>query len=187
MIVDVSDKEAISTPKSYFSLMSQGTHWTGRWVGFRDGVDTDLKAKAVAQHATQALAGRGGTAANHSRPPHYMEVKGQRHAAADLWTWWKDPRYPLYRRLGVLQGWVCFRTGLDTETRRKIICLWWASNTCRPVYSRHYTVWATNASSIFSNTLFCSKQGLWRLRILRGIQSIVAMSPNVRRLQAVCL
>jgi hypothetical protein len=53
-------------------------------VGFRDGLDTDLKAKAVAQHATLALAGRRCTAANHSRPPHYMGVNGQSHGPTDL-------------------------------------------------------------------------------------------------------
>jgi hypothetical protein len=29
-----------------------------------------------------------------------MGVSGQRHAPAALYPWGKDPRYPLYRRLG---------------------------------------------------------------------------------------
>jgi hypothetical protein len=45
MTVDVSDKEAISSPKNFFSLISRGTHWTGGWAGFRAGLGTDLKAK----------------------------------------------------------------------------------------------------------------------------------------------
>jgi hypothetical protein len=39
----------------------------------------------------------------------------------------KDPRYPLYRRLGGPQ------TGLDTEARGKILCLCRGSNNGRPV------------------------------------------------------
>jgi hypothetical protein len=53
-------------------------------VVLRAGLDTELEAKAVSQHATQSLGGRGGTAANHSRPRHYMEANGQRHAPATL-------------------------------------------------------------------------------------------------------
>jgi hypothetical protein len=48
----------------------------------------------------EALWGRGGTAPTHSQPRHYMGVSGQRHAPAALYPWGKDPRYPLYTRLG---------------------------------------------------------------------------------------
>jgi hypothetical protein len=53
-------------------------------VVLRAGLDTELKAKAVSQHAMVALGGRGDTAANHSRPWHYMGENGQRHAPATL-------------------------------------------------------------------------------------------------------
>jgi hypothetical protein len=48
----------------------------------------------------KALGGRGGIAPTHSRPRHWMGVSGQRHAPAALYPRGKDPRYPLYRRLG---------------------------------------------------------------------------------------
>jgi hypothetical protein len=48
----------------------------------------------------EALGGRGSMAPTHSGPRHYMGVSGQRHASAALYLRGKDPRYPLYRRLG---------------------------------------------------------------------------------------
>jgi hypothetical protein len=41
-----------------------------------------------------------GVAAAHSGPRQYIGVSGQRHAPAALYPRGKDPRYPLYRRLG---------------------------------------------------------------------------------------
>jgi hypothetical protein len=38
-------------------------------------------------------------------PRHWMGVSGQRRAAAALCPGGRDPRYPLYRRLGGLQSW----------------------------------------------------------------------------------
>jgi hypothetical protein len=58
------------------------------------------KSKAVPLHAMEALGGRGGIAPTHSRPRHYMGVSGQHHVLAALYPRGKDPRYPLYRRLG---------------------------------------------------------------------------------------
>jgi hypothetical protein len=48
----------------------------------------------------EALEGRGAIAPTHSRPRHYMGVSGQLHEPATLYLRGKDPRYPLYRRLG---------------------------------------------------------------------------------------
>jgi hypothetical protein len=58
------------------------------------------KSKAVPLHALEALGVRGGIAPTHSRPRHEMGVGSQRHAPAALYSRGKDPRYPLYRRLG---------------------------------------------------------------------------------------
>jgi hypothetical protein len=93
----------------------------------------------------------------------------------------KDNRYPLYRKLDGLQ------TGMDTEPRGKILCFSWHRSPVVQSAVRHCTDRAIPAPSVFSNRLFWSKQGLWRLRILRGIQSLVAMSPNVRLLEALHL
>jgi hypothetical protein len=84
-------------------------------------------------------------------------------------------------------GWVVPGTDLDTEPTGKIIAS--GGHRIPVVHSvvRHCTDRATKASLIFSNRFFCSKQGFWRLRILRGIQSLVAMSPNVRLLEALYL
>jgi hypothetical protein len=41
-----------------------------------------------------------GIAAAHSGPRQYMGVSSQRHAPAALYPRGKDPRYPLYWRLG---------------------------------------------------------------------------------------
>jgi hypothetical protein len=81
----------------------------------------------------------------------------------------KDTRYPLHRRLGGLQ------TGMDTEPTGKILGLSWHRTPVFQSAVRHSTVWATPPPTIFSYRFFFSKQGLWRLRILRGIQSLVAL------------
>jgi hypothetical protein len=59
-----------------------------------------IKIKLSHHKSMEALGGRGGIAPTHSRPRHYMWVSGQRHAQAALCPRRKDPRYPLYRRLG---------------------------------------------------------------------------------------
>jgi hypothetical protein len=61
--------------------------------------DTRKQVYAVQQHTYGGAAGRGGIAP-HSRPRHWMGVSAQRHAPAALYPRGKDPRYPLYRRLG---------------------------------------------------------------------------------------
>jgi hypothetical protein len=58
------------------------------------------KAKGVTPHAMEALGWRGGIAPTHSRRRHYMGVSGERQAPAAVYPRGKDPRYPLYRRLG---------------------------------------------------------------------------------------
>jgi hypothetical protein len=57
-------------------------------------------SKAVPSHAMEALGRRGDIAPTHSRPWHQMGVSGQHHVPAALYPLGKDPRYPLYRRLG---------------------------------------------------------------------------------------
>jgi hypothetical protein len=61
------------------------------------------------------LVGTGGIAPTHACPGHQMGVSGQRHAPAAL--------YPRERNPGThcTGGWVGPRTGLDTETRGKIL------------------------------------------------------------------
>jgi hypothetical protein len=62
-----------------------------------------------------------------------MGVSGQRHAPAELYPRGKDPRYPLYRKLGGPQsrsGRSCYASVGD---RTPIV---------QPVV-RHYTAWAT--------------------------------------------
>jgi hypothetical protein len=74
-----------------------------------------------------------------------MGVSGQHHAQAALYPRVKDPRYPLYRRLGGP------RVGLDTEAREKILFPCRGSNPDRPVVQpvvRHYTAWATRLQLI---------------------------------------
>jgi hypothetical protein len=43
---------------------------------------------------------RGGIAPTHSEPRHWMRVSGQHHTPTALYPRGKEPRYPLYRRLG---------------------------------------------------------------------------------------
>jgi hypothetical protein len=87
----------------------------------------------------EVLGGRGGIAPTHSRPRHQMGVSGQHHAPAALYPRGKDPRYPLYRRLGGPQS----RSG--HRGYRKILSPLPGSNPDRtavqPV-ARHYTAWA---------------------------------------------
>jgi hypothetical protein len=64
-----------------------------------------------------------------------MGVSGQRHAPAAHYPRGKDPRYPLYRRLGGP------RAGLDTEATEKILCLCRGSNFDSPVVQS--LVWLT--------------------------------------------
>jgi hypothetical protein len=74
--------------------------WTGNDVeGIGHAPISDTKPKAVSLHATKALGGRGGIAPTHSRPRHLMVMSGESHAQPVLWSWGKDPRYPLYGRL----------------------------------------------------------------------------------------
>jgi hypothetical protein len=60
------------------------------------------KGKAVPLHAMEALGGRGGIAPTHSRPRHYMGVSVTPRPR--FYPRGKDPRYPLYRRLGGSQS-----------------------------------------------------------------------------------
>jgi hypothetical protein len=59
-----------------------------------------MEIKDISLHATKALGWREYIAPTHSIPRHCMGVSGQRHAPAALYPRAKDPRYPLYRRLG---------------------------------------------------------------------------------------
>jgi hypothetical protein len=81
------------------------THWAGDWVGLRDRLDTEIKAKAVPRHATQALGGE-----------RRYSCKSFLTSALDGGDWlaWhscralsrgKDHRYPLYKRLGGPHNW----------------------------------------------------------------------------------
>jgi hypothetical protein len=49
-------------------------------------------SKAVPLHAMKALGGRGGIAATHSRPRHYMGVSGQRHSRPRFTPGERTPR-----------------------------------------------------------------------------------------------
>jgi hypothetical protein len=80
--------------------------------------------------------------------------------------------YPRERTPGTywIEGWVGLRAGLDTETRRKILCFCRGSNPRRPVCSQTLSGWATPApeeytlrfknlklvypSILFSDTIF---------------------------------
>jgi hypothetical protein len=57
------------------------------------------KGKAVPLHAMEALGGRGGIAPTNSRPRHYGWVVSVTPRPR-FYPRGKDPRYPLYRRLG---------------------------------------------------------------------------------------
>jgi hypothetical protein len=70
------------------------------YLAFLLGVCHVVKGKAVPLHTMEAPAGRGGIASTHSQPRHWMGVSSQHHAPAALYPRGKDPRYPLYRRLG---------------------------------------------------------------------------------------
>jgi hypothetical protein len=68
-----------------------------------------------------------------------MGVSGQHHAPAALYPRGKDPRYPLYRRLGVVS-----RAVLDAEAREKSAFVGDRTPVVRSVV-RHCTDWATPA------------------------------------------
>jgi hypothetical protein len=59
-----------------------------------------MTVKVVPQHAMEALGGKGGIAPTHSRPRHYMEVSGQRHAAAAFLPPGKGPPVPIVQEAG---------------------------------------------------------------------------------------
>jgi hypothetical protein len=103
------------------------------------------KAKDVPLHATKTLVWRGDIAPTHSGPGHWMGVSGQRHAPSALYPQAKDPRYPLYWRLGGPQT----RSG-HRGYRKKSFRLCRGSNldqlVVQPV-ARHYTDWATQLTS----------------------------------------
>jgi hypothetical protein len=101
-------------------------------------------SKAVPLHATW---GERSATPTHSWPRHYMGVSGQLHAPAALCP---RERTPGTHCTG---GWVGLRAGLDTEARGKILCPCRGSNPYRPVVQsvvRHYTNWATPASSYWN-------------------------------------
>jgi hypothetical protein len=74
-----------------------------------------------------------------------MGVSGQHHALAALYPRGKEPRYPI-------GGWVGPRAGLDTGTRRKILCPCRGSNPDRP--ARSQTLYCLNY--LGSSTKYCT-------------------------------
>jgi hypothetical protein len=85
-----------------------------------------------------------------------MEVSGQRHASAALYPRWKDPRYPLDRRLGGPQSRV-WTQGLQEKSSA---ALGDRTPIVQPVV-RHYTDWATAAPKTVVSSLIC----FWKVRI----------------------
>jgi hypothetical protein len=73
------------------------------------------KTKAVPLHAAKTLGGERRYSSCSFTTSALDGVNSQRHAPAALYPPEKDPRYPLYRRLGGT------RAGLDTEVRGKIL------------------------------------------------------------------
>jgi hypothetical protein len=87
-----------------------------------------------------------------------MGVSGQRHASAALYSWGKDPRYPLYRRLSGPQR-------LDNKSFR--LCR--ESNPYRPVVqpiARHYTDWANRLTV---RVLCSTSQTFWKYLLLPNV------------------
>jgi hypothetical protein len=84
-----------------------------------------VKQSSPATHHGGTWPGRGSIAPTHSRPRHYMGVRGQCHAPATL-----DPWYPLDRRLGGPQS----QYGHRLE--EKSFCLCQGSNLDCPVHSQ---------------------------------------------------
>jgi hypothetical protein len=88
------------------------------------------KSKAVSLHAVEAHGGEKVWLLLILNLDTRWGVSGQHHAPAAL-----NPRgrTPGTHWTG---GWVGPRAGLDTETRRKILCVCWGSNPGRPVRSQ---------------------------------------------------
>jgi hypothetical protein len=83
-----------------------------------------------------------------------MGVSGKCHAPAALLPGGKDPRYPLYRRLGGPQS----RSGQRLEEKSFRLCR--GSNLDRPVIqpvARYYTDWATRLTKKQLLLLYHSK------------------------------
>jgi hypothetical protein len=114
-----------------------------------------------------------------------MGVSGQRHAPATLYPRRKDPRYPLYRRLGGPQS--------PFWTRRleeKSSCLCRGSNFDSPVVQsvvRHYTAWANTAPQGISvhskyvcmyNYLILIMFNIYRRKSLKNNSSLLWQRPS---------
>jgi hypothetical protein len=75
-----------------------------------------------------------------------MGMSDHRHAPTAFYPLGKDPRYPLYRRLGGPQNWSGHK-----RLEEKSFRLCWESKLGRPVVqpvARHYTDWATRLTPL---------------------------------------
>jgi hypothetical protein len=99
-------------------------------TNFMEDPKINKKGKGVPLHAMEEPGGRGGIAPIHSQPRHKMGVSGQHHAPAALYPQGIGPSTHW------TGGWVGPRAGLDTEARRKILCLCRGSNPSHPVRSQ---------------------------------------------------